>query len=160
MADQAVALDAHLAENGVVVAVGGGIGEAQAVAAGLALGPQLVAGAAVEGYVAGLKRLVERLLVHEAQHENLAVVGILNDGRGESPHLFKIDLHCPFPRWTGLLEHPRAAVKRKNPLGSIAPAGQCLDDCLLQGSSAPPPTQSPYGDDDDGGDEARDVMCR
>jgi len=33
------------------------------------------------------------------------------------------------------LQHSRAAVKRKNPLGMIAPAGQCLDDCLLQGST-------------------------
>ena len=101
MADQAVAFHANLAEHRIVVAIGCGIGQAQAVAAGLALGPQLVAGAAIEGYVAGLKRLVERLLVHEAHHENLAVIGILHDGRGESPHLFKIDLHCPVPLRTG-----------------------------------------------------------
>jgi hypothetical protein len=29
----------------------------------------------------------------------------------------------------------RSGKKQKNPLGMIAPAGQCLDDCLLQGST-------------------------
>ena len=136
MADQAVALDLNLAENRIVIAIGGRIGEAQAIAAGFALGPQLIAGAAVEGYIAGLKRLVERLLVHEAHHENLAIVGILNDRRGKSPHLFKIDLHCSIPLsgWLFWGNHARGQ-KTKNPLGWIAPAGQCLDDCLLQGST-------------------------
>ncbi len=128
MADQAVAFHPNLAENGIVVAIGGGIGEAQAIAAGLALGPQLVAGAAVKGYIAGLKRLVERLLVHEAHHENLAIVGILHDRRGESPHLFKIDLHCPLPLPLGLafLEQSGAAVTKKKPAGFDCASGPVL----------------------------------
>jgi hypothetical protein len=75
-------------------------------------------------------------LVHEAHHENLAIVGILNDRRGKSPHLFKIDLHCSIPLWAGFSGAiTRCGQKTKNPLVVIAPAGQCLDDCLLQGST-------------------------
>jgi hypothetical protein len=102
MAHQAVALDPHFAEDGIVVAIGCGIDETQAIATGLAFGPQFVAGATVEGYVPSLKRLVERLLVHEANHENFAIIGILNDCRGESPHFLEIDLHCPVPLLAGL----------------------------------------------------------
>jgi hypothetical protein len=39
------------------------------------------------------------------------------------------------PSLTGFLEHLRAADKKEKPAGLIAPAGQCLDDCLLQGST-------------------------
>ena len=127
MADQSVALHPHLAEHRIVVAIGGRIGQAQAVAAGLALGPQLVAGAAVKGYVAGLKRLVERLLVHEAHHENLAVIGILHDRRGESPHLFKIDLHCSCSSLDWLFwKQSRAAGKKKKPAGFDCASGPVL----------------------------------
>src|ERR1039458_10084773 len=52
VADQAVSLHFHTEQQRVVVAVGGRRNHAQAVAAGLALHPELLAGAAPEGHKA------------------------------------------------------------------------------------------------------------
>src|ERR1035441_4974361 len=55
VANESVALDHHTKQQGVVVAVGRGCDDAQAIAAGFALHPQLLAGAAPEGDEAGLR---------------------------------------------------------------------------------------------------------
>src|ERR1035441_6233341 len=55
---EAVALHLDAKEQRVVVAIGGGGDDAQAVGAGFALHPQLLAGAAPEGDEAGFQRFV------------------------------------------------------------------------------------------------------
>ncbi len=92
MADEAVAFHLDAEEQRVVVAVGGGGDDAQAVAAGLALHPELVAGAAPEGDEAGLERLLVAHFVQEAEHQHLAGLRVLHDAGDEAVGLGKVDL--------------------------------------------------------------------
>jgi hypothetical protein len=105
VADESVALDHHAKQQRVVVAVGCGGDDAQAVAAGFALHPQLLAGAAPEGDEAGLQRFGVADGIEKAQHQHLAGARILHDAGREAVHLVKIDCwiriaHC-FP-WSWL----------------------------------------------------------
>ena len=61
------------------------------VARRLALGPQRVAGAAEEGHVAGAAGDVPGLLVHEADHQHLAAVGVLHHRRHQAVQFREID---------------------------------------------------------------------
>jgi len=55
--------------------------------------PELVAGTAVEHRAAGFERLSKRFLIHEADHEDAACDGVLND-RGEQAGEFgEIEIH-------------------------------------------------------------------
>ena len=66
------------------------------VSALFALRPQAVLGTAEEGHFTRLHRLVQSLLVHEAQHQHLLGVVILNDGRNKSAHFIEIQFHIYF----------------------------------------------------------------
>ena len=70
-----------------MVAIGRGRDYTQAVAAGLALHPELLTGARIEGDVAGREGALEGFGVDEAEHEDVAVVGVLDDG-GTRPCIF------------------------------------------------------------------------
>src|ERR1035441_6858244 len=91
VADESVALDDDTKEHCVVVAVGCGGDDAQAIAAGLALHPQLLAGAAPEGDEAGFEGFGVADGVEKAQHQHLAGACILNDAGNEAVHLVKVD---------------------------------------------------------------------
>src|ERR1035438_9473089 len=67
MAYKAIALYHYAEEQRVVVAVGGGRNDAQAVAAGFAFHPQFLASAAPKGDEAGLQRFCIARGVKEAQ---------------------------------------------------------------------------------------------
>ena len=67
--------------------------DAQAVAAGLALHPELLAGARVEGDEAAGEGALERFGIDEAEHKDVAVVGVLNDGGDEAVHFVEINIH-------------------------------------------------------------------
>jgi hypothetical protein len=47
---------------------------------GFALHPELVAGAAIEGDVAGFARLAPGFFIHEADHEDATGLFVLDDG--------------------------------------------------------------------------------
>jgi hypothetical protein len=96
MANETIALDADAKKKRVGIAVGGGGDYFKAIAAGFSLCPEFLAGTAVEGYVTGGKRPVEGFFIHEAEHENLAIVGILHNCRGKAIHFVEIDRHHPF----------------------------------------------------------------
>ena len=91
MTNQPIALDGNPEEQRVVVAVGRGGDDAQAVAAGFALHPQLLAGAAPEGDEAGLQGFGVADWVEKAQHQHLAGARILHDAGNEAVHLVEID---------------------------------------------------------------------
>ena len=93
MANHAFALDLNPAQNRVEVAIGGGGDHLQAVARSLTLRPKLVAGAAEEGYVAGLQSFFVGRAIHEAQHQDLAGCGVLYDGRRQAAHFVEIDFY-------------------------------------------------------------------
>ena len=82
-----------LDKQGVVVAVGENLHHVEEVAAFFALGPQLVARAAIECHQLGVQRLLVGFLVHEAQHQHFLCHRILDDGRDEAVHFLKIQIH-------------------------------------------------------------------
>src|SRR5208337_893093 len=101
VAYQSVALDDHAKEQRIVVAVGCGGDDAQVVAAGFALHPQLLAGAAPKGDEAGLQGFCVADGVEKAEHQHLAGARILHNAGREAVHLVKINcgvriVHC-FP---------------------------------------------------------------
>ena len=75
---------ARRAPAGVHVAVVAQRAQAQEVAGGLPLVPQLLARARPEPDLAGLARARERLLVHVGEREHLAGAGVLDDAGGQS----------------------------------------------------------------------------
>ena len=92
MAPQTFSPDSYLQQKGVAIAIGSGRYQFEAVAGGLALRPQLVAGTAEKSNVAGPERLLERFPIHEAEHQNLVAVGVLHDGGQQPLHLVEIKL--------------------------------------------------------------------
>jgi len=84
VADEAVALDEDAEEEGVAIAVGEGFDDAEAIAAGGAFLPELGAGAAEESDVAGAEGEGEGVGIEEAEHEDLAGGGVLNDAGEEA----------------------------------------------------------------------------
>src|ERR1039458_333863 len=91
VADEAIALHLDAEKQRVVVAVGGGGDDAQAVAAGLALHPQLLAGAAPEGYKAGFQRFGIAGGIEKTQHQHLARARILHNAGRQAVHLVEVD---------------------------------------------------------------------
>ena len=61
------------------------------MAGAFAFDPELVAGAAEEGDVAGGERFVERFAIHEADHEHAFGGGVLDDGRDQAVLLVEIE---------------------------------------------------------------------
>ena len=78
------AIGAGLDEEGVAIAIAIHLHDVEEVAAGLALGPQALAGAAIEGDTALGLGLLEGFLVHVAEHQDLEAVGILYDDGKQS----------------------------------------------------------------------------
>src|ERR1039458_3017641 len=91
VANESVALDHHTKQQRIVVAVGCGGDDAQAVAAGFAFHPQFLAGAAPEGDEAGLKGFCIADGVEKAQHQHFAGARILHNAGREAVHLVEID---------------------------------------------------------------------
>ena len=91
MADKAIAFDDYFEDQGVVIAVGRSRYDAESVAAGFALHPELLAGAAPEGYKAGFEALGIAYGIQEAQHEDLAGGIVLNNAWDEAVHFVEID---------------------------------------------------------------------
>jgi hypothetical protein len=92
VADKAVAFDHYSEDDCVVVAVGGCGDDAEAVAAGFTLHPELLAGAAPEGNEAGFEALGVADRVEEAKHEDFAGGCVLDDAWDQAVHFGEIDL--------------------------------------------------------------------
>src|SRR5271165_209252 len=84
VADQSVALNLDAEEQRIVVTVGGGRDDAQAVAAGFAFHPELLAGAAPESDKAGLQGFGIAGGVEKTQHQYFARACILHDAGREA----------------------------------------------------------------------------
>src|SRR5215475_11056979 len=65
----------------------------QTVARGLAFRPKLIAGAAEKGDISNFLGPRPCLSVHEPEHEDFAVSGILYDGRHQTLHLVEVKFH-------------------------------------------------------------------
>jgi len=113
VADEAVSLDLDAKQDRVVVAVSGCGDDAQAVAAGFAFHPELLAGAAPEGDEACLQRLGVADGIEKAEHQHFAGARILHDA-GARPSIFSKSTHS-----MGLHLSFKFA-QRKKPAGLIA----------------------------------------
>jgi hypothetical protein len=103
VAYQAVAFDNYLEDQRVIVAIGYGGDDAEAVAAGFAFHPELLAGAAPEGDEAGGQGFGVAGFVEKSEHEDFSGSGILDDAGDEAVHFFKVDLRCFCSHWDSLL---------------------------------------------------------
>jgi hypothetical protein len=98
-----------LDQEGIIIAVGRNLAHDKPVAGAFAFHPELVARAAVERHEAGLARLAEGFVIHEAEHEDALRRGVLNDGGDEAVELTVIETHSFF-------------VKNRVPAGTKKPA--------------------------------------
>ena len=158
VADEAVAFDVHAKEQRVLVTVGSRVDDAQPVAAGLALGPELLAGAAPEGDEACLQCFAIAFIIEKADHEDFSGSGVLHNAGNEPVHFCEVNLceinlcfgHHLFLCWS-------CARNAKSP-PVLSPAGsfRILFSMALSSSHADPPARSSRddGDDDDGGHES------
>src|SRR5688572_21653580 len=80
----------HLQQDGVLVAVHQDPLDLEPVARGLPLGPQRAAAPAEERREAGVARLAQRLVVHEADHQYFAGALVLDDRRNQAIELREI----------------------------------------------------------------------
>src|SRR6202790_5059404 len=94
VADLALAQHADAQQYRIPVAVGPGGNHLQTVAGTLSLGPQCLAGAAVEGHEASAQGLVQSFTVHKTHHQEFAGTRILNDCGRQALHLVEVDFHC------------------------------------------------------------------
>ena len=78
------AVGAGLDEEGVAIAIGVHLDYVEEVTTGLSLGPQGLAGAAIEGDTTLGLALLEGFLVHVAEHQYLEAIGILYDDGKQS----------------------------------------------------------------------------
>ena len=83
----------HAHEQRVAVAIHAQFAQHQLLAAGFALGPQLLARAAVKRDEAGLLRERQRLAVHESQHQDFAIRVVLHDRRDQPVLFFEVEFH-------------------------------------------------------------------
>ncbi|MCU1299387.1 MAG: hypothetical protein JWO91_3665 [Acidobacteriaceae bacterium] len=90
MTNNAGPFDFHLQQESVTVAVRRGREQLQAIARCLTLHPELVAGSAVEGYIAAGQSALPCVTVHETEHQDFSIAGVLHDGRRQTCHLFEI----------------------------------------------------------------------
>src|SRR5580698_1190236 len=90
MANQAIALDGDAKQQRVIVAIDGCGDDTKAIAAGFALHPELLAGAAPEGDKAGFQSPRVTDLVQKAQHQHFAGERILDDSGHKSIHLVEV----------------------------------------------------------------------
>jgi len=90
MANYSCTFHFHTEQEGVTVTIGACRNHSQTVAGTLALGPERVARAAEESHVTVLQGQIQRLAIHEAHHENISVLRVLNNGRKQSAHLVEI----------------------------------------------------------------------
>src|SRR5580692_4968377 len=91
VADKAIALDLYPKQKGVVVAIGSSGDYAQAVAAGFALHPQLLAGATPESHEAGLQRLGIADGVQKTEHQYFACARVLYDAGRQAIHFVEVN---------------------------------------------------------------------
>src|SRR3546814_20871842 len=78
-------------EQGVPIAIGTNVLHAKPVTARLALLPEPVLRAAVEGDQAGATGLLKGCIVHIAQHQHLTGIDVLDDGGDQPAMLAPVD---------------------------------------------------------------------
>src|ERR1700674_3122154 len=149
VADLALAQHTDAQQYRIPVAVGPGFNHLQTVAGTLSLGPQCLAGAAVERHEASAQGLVQSFRVHKTHHQELAGAFILNDSGRQALHLVEVDFHCILLISRRIF---RSGTKSTKPAGRVVRQRAWISyECFLV-IRCPPPTRSSHGDDGGGGD--------
>jgi hypothetical protein len=86
-------LNFNLDHKGIAVAIGARGNYFQAIAGSFALGPKLVASAAVKRHVPQGLSAIPCCIVHEAEHKDFAVAGILHDCWNQALHFVEVNFH-------------------------------------------------------------------
>ena len=92
MAHQPIALNLHAKKKCVIVAIRRRGHDSQAIAAGFALHPKLLASAAPKSHEACFYCLGIAFRIQKAQHQDLPGSRVLHDAGDEAVHFVKIDL--------------------------------------------------------------------
>ena len=87
---RAVLLD--LDDHRICIAVGKNFDDVLSVTGFLSFHPILVASAAVKPGLSVAQCVGESLFVHESNHQNFTIFMVLDDGRNQAAHFFKINL--------------------------------------------------------------------
>ena len=165
MADESISLDDHAKDNRVIVAIRGGRDDAQAIAAGLAFHPKLLASSTPKSHKARVKRPGIADGVEEAEHQDLPGCIILHYAWNQAIHLIKIYCRCVVGRHHldslsygyCCMECVRLCRKHEKARGLVAGGlfNFAVDRPLTLAHSSPPAWSSrDDGDDDDGGEAA------
>src|ERR1700744_4139309 len=80
-------------EQGIGVAIDTDVANFEYMSAGLTFFPEAIARAREEHDFVAALRLSEGNVVHEAEHEDVAVRGVLNNGRDQAVGLREVQLH-------------------------------------------------------------------
>src|SRR6266853_2309540 len=152
MADLTLAQHTDAQQYRIPVAVGPGFNHLQSIAGALSLGPQCLAGAAVERHESSAQGLVQSFPIHKAHHQEFASARILNDSWCQALHLVEVNFH-----WI-LLNFParfsELAEKQKARWQVVRQRAWISYECFLV-IRCPPPTRSSHGDYGDGDGSAK-----
>jgi hypothetical protein len=111
-------------EQRIGVAVDTDVADFQDVAAGRAFLPEAIAGAGEEDDFARTLCFGESDVVHEAEHEDVAGRGVLDNGGEESVRLREVELHhVPLQLSCPIFFVEKSEPENKKPAGPFAPAG-------------------------------------
>jgi len=137
VANAALSVYAYPDKQCVPVAIGADRFHASQVAGSFALGPKLIAAATEECGKSTLQGFLQRLTVHEANHEYCSALGILEHDREQSMHFVEFEIKHDFVSY---------CAKQK------ARCAHCVSglnlELLLFSRYRPPLTRGQRGDDD------------
>jgi hypothetical protein len=91
MTNHSSALDLHLQQQCVAIAIGLARNQTQAVARAFALGPEFVPRSAEERHISALQGTLHRSTIHESHHQDFPIGGVLHDGGYEATHLVEVE---------------------------------------------------------------------
>ena len=116
MANYSGSLHFHAQQQSVAVTIRVGRDNPQPIPRGFAFHPQLLARPAEKRHVPFLQRTLERLTIHEAHHQNLAISGVLHHGGKQAAQFVEVKF-C-------IHTHNSSLGETKSPLSVVASAGR------------------------------------
>jgi hypothetical protein len=109
VAYHAHALDFYTDQHGISIAIGTGGNEAEPIARGLPLCPQFLSRATEKCHITAAESTFERFLIHESDHQYLAVGVTLHDRGNQAAQFIEVKLGI----------HSILHEKAKSPLRSM-----------------------------------------
>lgn len=146
MTDDARAFDLHAQQQSVAIAICVGRDYFQPVTGTLAFGPELISRAAEEGDVAFREGELSGLAVHEADHQDFAVGGVLHNCREKAVELIEIEFVASYKSSQRNKKPAERGTRQRAEILRVLGYVRC----------APPPPRATRGDD---GGDGRETSC-